>query len=615
MMRTIRSIVSSVVGTTDERHWGQVLLTPGAYGVIEIEDQDGIARQRGVHVLTNLTRLVSREIVSLSDVRETVERVWEESAKSIILLVPVGSVVYLVLKGAGAAYLKRGNTLAPLLAQEGAVSGEVQEGDTVLLASRSFTAALSPDEIMGAFDNLMPPEVSEKLTYLIHTKENGSGGAALILHVAKIASAEEASDQDQDRQPAGIRMTAVFAQLPSILRRITVRRVVSRIRRMSFAGVRSRLSLLRKQRPRFTAALAGVLVLLFIGSVLLGIRRQATQKSNEAAEQTMTEARYYLEEGRALMDLNPVTGRERLRHAKELLEPLTTTLSERSREGRPVHELYREVVDSLTQALRIVRFTPELFFDVGLVKSDARASAFGIVDDTMGIIDTDGQTVYRLDLATKNGQIMAGGSSFSGSTGVAITAENLYVLGGEGIETVRIADKKVLTSPIERDSAWGDVRMIGAYGGNLYVLDTEKSRIWKYIGTDAGFSRMSEYLNPDTFPDLSQATSMAIDGSVWVATADGRVLRFTQGREQTYAIEGVEPSFGTTLAVYTGDTSEYVYIMDSGNTRAVVLDKDGIYLSQYVWEGDFSPRAIAASETLKKLFFLADGKIYSTDLK
>src|SRR3990172_9382641 len=106
----MRGVASSVVGKTDEYHWGQVLLAPTAYGIVEIEDADGIARQRGVQVLTKLTRQVNRDIVSMADVHEVAESVWEESAKTVILLVPVGSVVYLVLKGVGSVFLKRGET-------------------------------------------------------------------------------------------------------------------------------------------------------------------------------------------------------------------------------------------------------------------------------------------------------------------------------------------------------------------------------------------------------------------------------------------------------------------------------------------------------------------------
>jgi DNA-binding beta-propeller fold protein YncE len=375
------------------------------------------------------------------------------------------------------------------------------------------------------------------------------------------------------------------------------------------------MSHFRERRPKLALVFASILILLFGISVAVGVRRQATQKNNKAAEEAVVQAQRLFDEGLALMELNPVMGRERLRQAKDILEPLTATLPERSRQGKPVHDLYAQVVDNVTRALRVVRFEPELFFDVSLVKKDARGHAFGIAQDSMGIIDQAGQTVYQLELATKNGQVMAGGDRFGGATAVAASAESFYVLADEGVHAVRRDDKKVLPQVIRPDSAWGEVNTIVSYGGNLYLLDKGKSRIWKYVSAESGFSELREYLNPDSLPDFSQATSMAIDGSVWVATADGRVLRFTQGKEHTYTIVGVEPPLGKTLAVYTSDTDEYVYVLDTESQRVVVLDKDGIYVSQYVWEGNFSPTGFAASEALKKLIFLADGKIYVTDLK
>jgi len=614
-MPFIRGVASSVVGKTDENHWGQVLLAPTAYGIIEIEDADGIARQRGVQVLTKLTRQVNRDIVSMADVREAAESVWEESAKTVILLVPVGSVVYLVLKGVGSVFLKRGESLSHLMGEEGAISGEVQPGDVFLLASAGFTAAMTSEELSQVFDNLSPQEVSEKLTVLLHGKENGRGGAALIFSVAELVSQDIASGEEEEPPQARAPFIETLKRTHGFFRKMNVRRIVARARRISVKTLFHRMLLVRERRPRLAMVVALVFLLFFGVSVFLGIRRQTMSKRNVAAESTMSDAQHLLEEGQALMDLNAVKGRERLHEAKDLLEPLLATLPERSEEGKAVRELSKQIEDNLTQALRIVRFEPQLFFDVSLIKKDARVSAFSVAGDTMGIIDGNGETVYRLMLPTKNGQVMAGGEPFAQAISVAATVEDIYVLTGDGIETIRTEDKKVLPAAIRRDSAWGNVQAVAAYGGNLYVLDTGKSRIWKYVGTDTGFSSLREYLNPDTLLDLSRATGMVIDGSVWAATADGRVLRFTQGKEQSYDPQGVEPVLGSNLSVYTSDAEEFVYVSDPQNTRVVVLDKDGMYISQYAWEGSFSPTGIAASESLKKLFFVADGKIYATDLK
>jgi outer membrane protein assembly factor BamB len=168
---------------------------------------------------------------------------------------------------------------------------------------------------------------------------------------------------------------------------------------------------------------------------------------------------------------------------------------------------------------------------------------------------------------------------------------------------------------IKKNDDWGMIRAAVTFGGNIYLLDTQKSRIWKYIGQESGFSEMREYLNPDTLPDLSGATGMAIDGSVWLGTTNGKILRFTQGKENAFTARGVEPALGMNLVVATSDSEKNLYILDKNNKRVVVLDKDGIYLAQYSWEKQIMASELAVSEKQGKIFLLAGGKLYSIDLK
>ena len=154
-----------------------------------------------------------------------------------------------------------------------------------------------------------------------------------------------------------------------------------------------------------------------------------------------------------------------------------------------------------------------------------------------------------------------------------------------------------------------------SFGGNVYLLDIQKSRIWKYVATDTGFSELREYLNPDTLPDFTQTNSMAIDGSVWLGSTNGKIWKFTGGKEDSFFPQGVDPAFGNNLYVYTSDSVNNIYVLDADNMRVVVLQKDGTYLSQYVWTGNFHPTQMIVSESEKKIYLLAGGKLYSIDLK
>ena len=607
----IQPALGSVVGQTSLTHWGQVLMSPHAYGVVEIEDTEGIARQQGVTILTKLSQRLSHEVVSLGDVQEVAHSIQEEGVATLILLVPVGAVVYIVLRGEGKVFLKRGDQFACLIDRDGAISGHVQEGDTLLLVSRAFTKVLTDEQLASVFDHLAPTEVAEKLTLLLHGTTDGEGSAGLIFQVKGLTPVEgEEFSSHEEPEP----VQTVLAQ-PTVVhtKRVILRHAASVLRRVA-AVKNGKLALV-----------AAICVILFISSVILGIRKQGSLQRNQIVSQSLVDAQRAFDEGIALADLNSVKGRERLMQAQTLLEPLVATVSAKTKEGRQLAALLKLVRENLTQAMQIVRSEPQLFYDVSLLKKGARVHSMALTDDLLGMVDAAGKTVYALTVSSKSAKVVGGGDAFVSATLVGARGDKLYVLTNTAIHEVRTSDTKTTQSVVKKparpaggDTEWGKISALVSFGGNLYLLDIQKSRIWKYVSTSKdlqGFSEMREYLNPDTLPDLSRANGMALDGSVFIGTSDGKILRFTQGKENTFTPQGVTPPLGATLFVYTSDAVKHVYVLDGQNKRVVVLDKDGIYLSQYVWDGNLTPSSLVVSESLKKILLLIEGKIYSIELK
>lgn len=593
----IKPVVASVVGKTSDTHWGQVLHLPHAYGVVEIIAQDAIARTRGVTILSHLTHALSPGVVSLKEISSIADEHMADDVATIAILVPVGKVVYLVLRGGGSVYIRRGEKFATLMHGAGSISGEVQPGDSILVASQGFTQSLSPDEVGGVFDHLGAEEVAQNLTLLLHEKQNGEGGAALVFQVSALVSADE---QELVTQPESIPVRPDYRAI-----------LTEGIRRVRRAGG----NLLRRARGEKRVAFTIGLIALFLVSVILGIRKQAGNMSARKADAVVAEAQHTFDEGMALMDLNAVKGRQRLSEAQALLAPIVSSMSERSPEGKKVHDLYALVTESISRAQHISRVSPAVFFDVALVKKDAKGSSMSYADGRVGLIDRTGRTIFDLTLATKNGQIAGGGEQYEDASHIAVYGDRLYVLVPDGIHMIRLTDRKTTPLVVKKDEGWGTIASLVAYGGNLYLLDTTKGRVWKYIATETGFSDRREYLNPDTLPDLSKGTSLAINGSVWVGMSDGKVSRFTQGKEQTYLLQGLDIPFGANIQVFTDDQQKYVYVLDSANKRIVALDKDGIYMAQYVWEGEFAPTSFAVSEEDKLIILLSGGTIYSVPME
>ena len=611
----IKSTVGLAVGPANATHWGQVLVIPNGYGIIEIEDTQGNAQRIGVEILAKTGDLLSGGLSTLKAVEDVAGLVVRPHIRTLILLVPVGNVVYLVIRGQGAVYVKRGAELASLMHEDGAISGEVKDGDTFLLASQGFSTVLSREELTGLFDHLTPADVAEKLTLLLHEKTGGEGSVALVYGISEFAEnslEKEPAEEDElvaEEEPAEEQIGTDGRVKSSHGFVAGVRRRIKKI--PSFHAL---ISDIRVHPRKLTVVLAVVLVCLFVISVLLGVVKQTTAKKNEQVISALSDSEHAMEEGVALLELNPVKGRERLTEAKALLEPFVQTVSPRTVEGIHVSTLYRQITDNLTHAMQIVEAPLTLYYDVSLLKKGAVASSMTRDGDMLAITDQVTNTVYQMDIGSKNAQIAGGGEALKNLLVAGIHGDTVYVLAEAGISALRLGDNKV-TQVIKKDDVWGVIPSLVAFGGNVYLLDTKKSRIWKYVATEKGFSETREYLNPDTLPDFSQANSMAIDGSVWMGTTNRKILRFTQGKENAFTYKGVEPPFGTNLIVYTSDDTKNLYVLDGQNSRVVVLDKDGMYLAQYHFTSAQTPSGLVVFEEKKKMLLLAGGKLYGIDLK
>lgn len=588
--------VDSVVGPIDVTHWGQVLMNPIAHGVVEVEAHQ--AQEVGIRTLTNLAKQIEESNDEVRDVVATVSRQsFEDGVKTVILFIPLGNTVHIALYGNGTVFLRRGERLAKLLDRTGVIFGEVQPGDLVLLTSRSFLNHLREEQIKHVLEGTDSSGIAEQLTLLLHETAPSVGATACVIQIPHL--------HEEKSIPIPLRQKRTISHVFS-----SILTVVSSMHWSGFAA------LIFSRRARI-AALVTIVLLFFSTSIVLGIQKQLSNTQAYVVNQKIGEAKSVMEEGIALLDLNPLKARQRLTHAKELLEPLIKTTSARSREGRELFAVYRTAMDTLTQAQHQVLVTPTVFFDVDFLKKGSRIDLMASDGDKLVLADRLG-VMYQLDVASKNGQIVAGGSHVAQGIGIAKHGDTIYLITKEGIVKIPRSGNVQSSGIIAASRDWGSIGSFVAFGGNLYLLDIGKSRIWKYLSTDSTgdrFGELHEYLNPDSFPDLRHANSMAIDGSIWIGTDEGNIIRLEGGHEVTFAVEGVDPGFGGGVMVYTNDTLRDVYVLDRRDHRVVVVSKNGEYQAQYRWQESLEPTALIVSETQRKILLLAEGKLYSIDLK
>ncbi len=609
----IVSDTASVIGSSNPTVWGQILNGKHGHAVVEVSGEEQEAAKQGITLLGELEKILANPQQNPEDLKKISADLRYPHVVTMILCIPVGKILYITLSGEGGVYLKRGNNVAVLLSGEGFISGEVREKDTLILASKTLSAYIK--DCIASFDHLPAEEAAEKLTYLINSQHAEWSGAALIYQVSSL----EEEPVETTELPE-VKEQPIRRRIPVWMSRRVAVRVFHDIRngRIPYKErMKEEIRTITSNKRRVLSAVFICCAVIFLLSVVLGIRKQVTDKGNRETSAVLTEARHAFEEGVALRDLNTIKSRERFKEALKVLDAAIANKTVPPNLRREVDTLRQDVADNLSVVSAERKVTPSLFFDAELLKKGASVKKIARVSDTLIILDTSARTVIALSVADKSGRIIGGGEYVQGTSLITGYDNRAYLFSDNGIFILPFEGKADKKPVIAKNEGWGKIAAMSAFAGNLYLLDSGKNRIWKYMAVESGgFSDMREYLRPDTLPDFSGATDMQINGSVWVSTSTLGFLRFTQGMEETFVPTGIEgPELGKNLSVYTSDDTERVYVLDNANKRVVVFGKDGIYQSQYVWEGEISPTALAVYEKEKIILLVSAGKIYSFALQ
>jgi len=172
--------------------------------------------------------------------------------------------------------------------------------------------------------------------------------------------------------------------------------------------------------------------------------------------------------------------------------------------------------------------------------------------------------------------------------------------------------------PLGGKDKLGLPQLIKSFGGNLYVVDTKNSQIWRYRPGDKGFENPPEpYFAANTKVDLSGVQSIDIDGNVWLLFADGRLLKFYGGEQKPFELKGLPDPLSAPAAIASQADGDLIYIADSGNGRILEFTKDGQFQRQFRPAQGNSLQGIRdlfLDETGDKFYIVTADKLWKADV-
>lgn len=320
-------------------------------------------------------------------------------------------------------------------------------------------------------------------------------------------------------------------------------------------------------------SLGVILLVLLIASIIFAKAQQEKAKSEALYQQIYQQAQKNYDEGKALAKLNQNLAQDDFIKAQRILKENMDKFNSNSKEQIKLQSLLDQISSELTPTAAPVNKISPVVADAG---------------------------EFDLLSIEKNNQALAHAQDGS----------SVYLLSDKAVTTIDKTNGKK-KDILLNNKDWSQAVALSPYQGNIYILD-QKAGILKFVAAENGFSKTDYFKG--TPPDLSKAQSLSIDGSIWILTQDGKILKYTKGEQDNFTVTGLDKALNNPSKIFTNINIDNLYILDSGNGRILKLEKNGAYQNQYNADILQSALDFEVLEKDKKILILTKDKIWEIPL-
>ncbi len=608
---------SKIVATPTPTAWSQAYSAGRLFAVISL--QTDIIPQEGQEHLNVLGKdlistlesefftLENKDLDSIKQALTTTTGRLKEGVKcSLVVCFLSENVLYLFAAGGGKAVLKRGDKIGTVLEADleqdiKSASGYVQEGDIVILQTKAFLKVIPSSTLASSLDNNTPSEIAENLAPHVHEKAEGGASAVILLY--KDGQVEDISNETSEvAQKEGVMSSQVLSEESSENEEETnpTEKIIPQTpptdeteenfptdsspfltdqfpkrKRLSFnfnLGFLKRFPSGISHRRRNILTIAVILIIVIAATSFLAFRNKQSTQSQDLFTGVFKEAQGKYDEGQNLKDLNAPLAQESFNSAKQILDENKNKFKNGSSEEKQILGLLDKVNAEISKA-------------------------------------TTGESVEAKEVKATESKILSYELNNSAALYFTQNDDKVFFLDGTGISAIdKGNDKK---SQLAKKS-WKTEGGIGLFGSNIYVLDKDDG-ILKFVPSEDTYNK-TDYFPSDT-PDLADSQAMAIDGSVYILFKNGTINKYTRAKNDDFSISGLDKSFSSPTRIFTNADVDNLYVLDNGNSRIVVLDKDGKFKEAYSAGVLKSAKDFEVDEKDKKIFVLSGGKVYEINIK
>jgi len=614
----------------------------------------------------------------LSDLAARGEIHWIGKLHGVVAVVQRDT-IHVSATGRGKAFLVRGNDIAdiaeglydagrpasPMKTYEHLASGELRDGDVVLLATPGISETITPQHLRQLLRGNTPEDAAAEIQSRVGRNPAAANSGVVVRYDRRQAPAVQqapvraaskptpvpstptapaeplapvpvaptgAPAEAPAAAPAGRNAFGVFAgKVRGSLANLRARRAAKATsaqpeepassrttdapvataatsRRSKFvAAVRTAWGRLPKRARRLTVGAVAVVVIFAISLVAFSSMRQgAADRAAVAAKLSQAKD---LEQQVAAAIIFKDFGQ-----AQTLLAQVETLISE-----VPEDSSNRAELDALRAAVATDR--EKVTGDVKVGQPTVLASLAGrgeprglaLLGSTLVVWTATGDVVTVPVAGGEPGASEEVAGSLGQPLSGAVDESRVVVLTDEGV-LVALDDGKVDELDVSGTFAPAESAALATYGNRLYVLDASENQITRHSRTVAGYSQGEEWILDET--SVRDGIDLAIDGDLWVLTSTGKVDKFRSGSHVDFTLGQATDPLSSPTRIVTNEGDQYLYVLEPAKSRIVQFEKEsGDFVKQYTSDAFGTLADVVVNEKGNTAFVLSGDQVLKVDLQ
>lgn len=349
-----------------------------------------------------------------------------------------------------------------------------------------------------------------------------------------------------------------------------------------------------------------LVLLLVLWRVGLLIQNTIKNKRSERFEKTTSSLKPKIKELQSRFFTDPSATMKEIKEIKKEFLALEKSFPEKTIELLPL----KKDLEELETTLGNTQITEaKVFFDLKLINKSAKADVLDVAYGYLTLLDKTNNKVYLVNAKTKEYEVFS----------LNKLEAPLFVTNNKNQEVLLFDNKKGVLKlggeknnvVIPRDENWGEIIDLKTFANNIYLLDKKNDEIFKYIPTESGYSAKISYFQTGQSINLENATSMAVDFSVYILDKT-KVWKYTSGVKDDLTLDpNKNLVFERLVRIYKQDTN-FLYVLDPPISRVIAYDKNG-KLIKSIFNPKLKKTRFFGVLNDEKILFLFENKVYTLD--